>query len=206
MLPSELAFALNLCGVMWINVDEDKLSACAVTDRKLAAHVDVARTHTDTATTIVTTRNKGKTASAVSARGNKVSVHLGNLKKVYELAADALDWIAHAVKLAKIAVITQLGALAVEITAAAAASLFTLGLTDALDLAATAAAKMSLRQIFDMLERPVMKLAEMVAVGDAMGALMGSMASLAEQGTADYVGSRAGISVAAAARAGASAV
>jgi hypothetical protein len=84
---------------------------------------------------------------------------------VYELAADALDWIAHAVKLAKIAVIAQLGALAVEITTAAAASLFTLGLTDALDLAATAAARITLRQVFDMLQRQVMKFAEMVAVG-----------------------------------------
>jgi hypothetical protein len=98
MLPSDLAWVLNLLGFPWINVDEDKLRTCAVADRKLAAQCDTAKGHTDVAITTVTTRNKGKTASAFQARGTKVSVHLDRLKQVYNLIADALDLIADVIE------------------------------------------------------------------------------------------------------------
>jgi uncharacterized protein YukE len=206
MLPSELAWVLNLCGFMWPNIDEDKLRACAVTDRNLAVQVDTASTHTDTAGTIITTRNKGATATAFGAHAQKVSVHLGRLKQVYDTVASALDLIADVVEGAKIAVIAQLAALAAEIAAAAAATIFTFGLSDALGLAATAVTKITLQQILDEMERQIIKFAEMVVVGGALSALLESVANLAGQATGDYVGTGDGISVTAAANAGASAV
>jgi hypothetical protein len=205
MLPSDLAWVLNLLGFNWPNIDEDKLRACAATDRKLAARCDTAQAHTDAATTIITTRNKGKAASAFGSRGKKVSVHLDRLKTVYDVTADALDAIADVVEGAKIAVIAQLVFLAGEIAAAAAATIFTFGISDALGLAATAATKITVQGILDELEDQVVKFAEMVAVGAALNALLASVASLAEQATSDYVGTGHGVSLTAAANAGGSA-
>jgi hypothetical protein len=204
MLPSDLAWVLNLLGFNWPNIDEDKLRACAVTDRKLAAQCDTAKGHTDAATTIVTTSNKGKAASAFGAHGRKVSVHLDRLKTVYTVTADALDGIADVVEGAKIAVIAQLVFLAGEIAAAAAATIFTFGISDALGLAATAATRITVQGILDELENQAVKFAEMVAMGAALNALLASVASLAEQSTKDYVGTGSGVSVTAALSAGGS--
>jgi uncharacterized protein YukE len=206
MLPNDLAWVLNLCGFMWPNIDEDKLRACAATDRKLAASVQTAQGHTNTAAAIVTTRNKGQTASAFGAHAAKVSVHLGNLKNAYEITADALDAIAAVVEGAKIAVIGQLGFLAGEIAVAAAGTIFTLGLSDAAGLAATALTKITLQQILDQMERQVVRLAEGVLLATAFNALLASVANLAEQSTKDYVGTGHGVSVTAALSAGGSAV
>lgn len=206
MLPTDLAWVLNLLGFNWPNINEDQLRECALIDRKLAARCDTAKVHTDAATTIITSRNKGDAAGAFGRHGAKVSVHLSRLKTVYEVTADGLDSIADVVEGAKIAVIAQLGILAGEIAAAAAASVFTFGLSDALGLAATAATRVTVAQILDELERQLIKLVEMVAIGGAVGALLASVASLAEQATSDYVGTGHGLDVAAAAKAGGSAV
>lgn len=199
MLPSALATVLNMCGVMWPNIDEDKLSSCAVTDRKLAQQVDAVRTHTDAATTIILTSNKGKTATAFGAHGQKVSVHLGNLRRVYEVTADALDLIAAVVKAAKIAIIAQLVIAVGELVAGA----FTFGLLDALSLAAE---KITLQGILDWMEGMIAKFAQMIVIGGAVTALLASAASLAGQATSDYVGTGDGINLGSAAEAGAAAV
>jgi collagen type III alpha len=205
MLPSDLAWVLNLCGFMWPNVDEDKLRACAVTDRTLAANVNTAHGHHEAAAAIIATRNKGLTASAYGAHAKKVTVHLENLKNAYNITADALDAIADVIEGAKIAVIAQLAALAAEIAAAAAASIVTFGLSDAAGLAATALTKITLQEILDEMEAQVIKLAEGVLFGTALNAVLASVASLAEQATQDYVGTGSGVSVTAAAKAGGSA-
>jgi hypothetical protein len=206
MLPDELSWVLNLCGFMWPNIDEDKLRACAATDRKLAASVNTAQGHTNTAAAIITTRNKGQTVSAFGAHASKVSVHLGNLKNAYEVTADALDAIAAVVEGAKLAVIAQLSWLAGQLAFAAAGTIVTLGWSDALDLAATTVTKITLQQILDEMGRQATKIATGVAVGAALNALLASMASLGEQATADYVGTGHGVSVSAALRAGGSTV
>ena len=206
MLPNDLAWVLNICGFMWPNIDEDKLRACAATDRKLAASVHTAQGHTNNAGAIITTRNKGQTASAFGAHAAKVSVHLGNLKNAYEITADALDAIAAVVEGAKIAVIAQLGFLAGEIAAAAAATIFTLGWSDIADLDATALTKIALRQILDLMERNVGRLVKGLLFAPVFNALLASVANLAEQSTKDYVGTGHGVSVTAALSAGGSAV
>jgi uncharacterized protein YukE len=206
MLPSDLAWVLNLLGFPWINVDEDKLRACAVADRKLAAQADTAKGHTDVAITTVVTRNKGKTASAFQAHGQKVSVHLDRLKQVYNLTADALDLIADVIEGAKLAVIAQLTALAFEIAAAAAESVVTFGISDALGLAATQVTRITVEQIIDEMESQVIKLAEGILFGVELNALLASLASLTEQVASDYVGTGHGVSATAVAEAGGSAV
>lgn len=206
MLPDELAWLLNLLGYPWINVDEDKLRSCAVTDRKLAAQCDTAKGQTDGAVAVMAARNKGQAASSAQARGNKISVHLGRLKQVYNLTADALDFIADAVEGAKNAVIGQLTFLAGEIASAAAATVLTLGLSDALELGVTQATRITVGQIISALARQVAKLAEGILSGTALSALLASLASLTQQAVSDYVGTGDGISVTSAADAGGSAV
>jgi hypothetical protein len=205
VLPSDLAWVLNLLGFNWPNIDEDTLRAAATKDRGLAAKAATARGHVDTATNVVTSRNSGKSIDAFHAHAGKVSVHLDRLEQVYRLTADGLDAIAMLVEGAKIAVVAQLAELAAEIAAAAAASVFTFGLSDAAGLAATALTRITVEQVLDELERQVVSYAEMLVVSEAVSALAASVADLAGQGVAGYVGTGHGISLAAAARAGVSA-
>jgi hypothetical protein len=205
VLPSELAWVLNLLGFNWPNIDEDQLRTAAATDRELAARVATASSHADAATGIITSRNSGASIDAFSAHANKVSVHLGRLQQVYDLTADALDAIAVVVEGAKVAVVAQLAALAAEITAAAAASIFTFGLSDAAGLAATALTRITVEQILDELERQVISYAEMLIGCEALGALSSSMANLASQGVSDYVGTGHGVSLGTVAQAAGSA-
>jgi uncharacterized protein YukE len=192
VLPSELAWVLNLLGFNWPNIDEDELRAAAATDRGLAARVTTAHGHVNTATDIVTSRNKGTSIDAFSAHADKVSVHLNRLRQVYDLTADALETIALVVEGAKIAVVAQLAALAVEIAAAAAASIVTFGLSDAAGLAATALTRITVEQILDELERQVISLVEALAAGEALSALTASIAGLADRAVSSYVGTTPG--------------
>jgi uncharacterized protein YukE len=192
VLPSELAWVLNLLGFNWPNINEDELRAAAAADRGLAARVTTAHGRVNTAADIITSRNKGKSIDAFSAHADKVSVHLGRLRQVYDLTADALDTIAVVVEGAKIAVVAQLAALAVEIAAAAAASIVTFGLSDAAGLAATALTRITVEQILDELERQVISLVEALAAGEALSALTSSIAGLADKAVSSYVGTTPG--------------
>jgi uncharacterized protein YukE len=192
VLPSELAWVLNLLGFNWPNINEDELRAAAVADRGLAARVTTAHGRVNTAADIITSRNKGKSIDAFSAHADKVSVHLDRLRQVYNLTADALDTIAVVVEGAKIAVVAQLAALAVEIAAAAAASIVTFGLSDAAGLAATALTRITVEQILDELERQVISLVEALAAGEALSALTSSIAGLADKAVSSYVGTTPG--------------
>jgi hypothetical protein len=191
MLPTDLAWVLNLLGFNWPNIDEDQLRAAAAADRRLAARAEAAREHTDAARQIITGRNSGISVDAFGAHAQKVTVHLDRLAQVYGLAADALDTIALVVEGAKIAVVAQLAALAAEIAAAAAATIFTFGLSDAAGLAATALTRITVEQILDELERRVISLAEGLAVSEAVSALAASAASLADKAATAYVGGAA---------------
>jgi hypothetical protein len=187
VLPEDLAWVLNLLGFNWPNIDEDELRAAAAADRRLAARAAAAQGHADAAREIIVSRNAGISIDAFSAHAGKVSVHLGRLRQVYELTADALDAIALVVEGAKAAVVAQLVVLAGEIAAAAAASIFTFGLSDAAGLAATALTRITVQQILDELERQVISLAEMLAVSEAVSALAASAASLAGRAVSGYV-------------------
>jgi hypothetical protein len=192
VLPSELAWVLNLLGFNWPNIDEDELRAAAAADRRLAAKVTTAHGHVNTAADTITSRNKGKSIDAFSTHADKVSVHLDRLRQVYNLTADALDTIALVVEGAKIAVVAQLAALAAEIAAAAAASILTFGLSDAAGLAATALTRITVEQILDELERQVISLVEGLAAGEALSALTSSIAGLADKAVSSYVGTTPG--------------
>jgi len=204
-LPGELAWVLNLLGFNWPNIDEDTLRAAAAADRRLAARAVAAQGHVGTATDVITGRNAGASIDAFGAHAGKVSVHLGRLRQVYDVLADALDAIAAVVEGAKIAVVAQLAALAAEIAAAAAASIFTFGLSDAAGLAATALTRITVEQLLDELERAVIGYAETLIACEAVSALSASVASLGGQAVSDFVGTGHGISVGAAAQAGGSA-
>ena len=86
---------------------------------------------------------------------------------------------------AKAAVIAQLIALAGEIAAAAARSVMTFGLSDAVGLAATALTRITVREILDELERQLIVVAEQLLAGEALRALSASIGNLISQGVAD---------------------
>jgi hypothetical protein len=202
VLPSELAWVLNLLGFNWPNIDEDKLRAAAASDRRLAARAVLAHTHVGNAAHVITTRNAGKSIDAFSSHSGKVSVHLGRLREVYGLSADALDIMADIVEGAKIAVVAQLAALATELAAAAAGTILTLGISDAAGAAATAVTRITVQQLLDELERGVISAAEGIVISGAVAALSASTAALGGQLVSDYVGTGHGVSAAAAADAG----
>jgi collagen type III alpha len=206
MLPYELVWVLNLLGFMWPNVNEDELRAAAVQHRRLASQVMAARLVGDHGARTVVSRNVGQSVRAFSSHWDGLSaVHLQHLHTVYELVADLQDAMADVVEGAKVAVVAQLTVLAEEIAAAAAASIITLGISDAADLAATAVTRITVREILEALERGLISMAEQLAAGEALTALSASTASLAGQGVSDYVGTGHGISMAGAASDGLSA-
>jgi hypothetical protein len=205
MLPSGLAYLLDVLGFNWPNVNEDILRNAAAKDRRLAARASAAQAHVGKATHTVTSRNAGKSIDAFSSHSAKVSVHLGRLREVYGLSADALDLIADLVEGAKIAVIGQLAALATELAAAAAGTVLTLGFSDAAGAVATALTRITVQQILDELERGVITAAEGIVISGAVSALAASTASLGGQLVGDYVGTGHGVSASAAADAGTSA-
>ena len=203
MLPTDLAWVLNLLGFNWPNVDEDQLRTAAADHRRLAAQVEQAKADGTSGAGVVTGANTGRSVQAFASKWGSVSAsHLGRLQTVYELTADAQDLMAEVVAGAKGAVIAQLIALAAEITTAVAASVVTFGLSDAAGLAATALTKVTVQEILNELERQVVSLAEQLIACEAMNALSASVGNLLAQGAADYVGSGHGLSLGAAATAG----
>jgi hypothetical protein len=197
MLPADAALALDMLGLPWPNINEDVVRASAAANRRLAARAATAQAHVDNAARVITSRNAGKSIDAFSAHSDKVSVHLGRLRQVYLVSADAQDVIADIVEGAKDAVLAQLA----EVVAGAAGTIFTGGLSD---LVATAAARIAVKEILDELEQGVTSAVEGIVASGVIAALAASTASLGRQLVSDYVGTGHGVSLDAAADAGAS--
>ncbi|MBO0805757.1 MAG: hypothetical protein J2P25_22125 [Nocardiopsaceae bacterium] len=205
MLPSELAWVLNLLGFMWPNVDEDELRAAAAQHRQLAAKVQQAAERGAEGAKAVTSANEGKAVQAFASRwGNVSQPHLGRLSQVYGIMGDVQDGIADVVEGAKAAVLVQLGELAAEIAVAAAGSVETFGISDAAGLAMTAVTRLTVREILEEMGKKVVTMIEQVLIGEAFMALSTSLGNLVSQGVADYVGTGHGVNVGEAAGAGVS--
>lgn len=203
MLPEDLVWVLNLLGFNWPDVKEDDLASAASQNRRLAEQVRQAAAKGAAGHNAVTSANTGASVDAFSSHWTGTSgPHLDRLAQVYDVMGDGLDAIAAVVVGMKGAVIAQLIALAAEIASAAAASVVTFGISDALGLAATAATRLSVKEIIDEAEKQIGKMIEQMAVGDAVQALASSTASLVSQGVGNYTGTQHGISLARSADAG----
>jgi hypothetical protein len=162
-LPSELVWVLDLLGYTWPEVDEEALHQVAETWRSFGEELEEIQVKGEGLARTVFASNAGpavegfgKTWGAYTG-ANGEDRYLPDAKTACEVIAFAFDAAAMAVLTAKLAVIAQLVALAVEIIAAQAAAPFTFGLSELGGLGATQATRLIVRELLDRLKKEVME-------------------------------------------------
>jgi hypothetical protein len=162
-LPGELVWVLDLLGYTWPEVDEEALHEVAEAWRSFGAELEGIQTQGEGIARAVVAFNSGEAIDGFSKAwgaytgANGEDSYIPDAKTACEVIAFAFDAAAVAVLTAKLAVIAQLVALAVEIIAAQAAAPFTLGLSEVGALGATQATRLIVRELLDRLRREVME-------------------------------------------------
>lgn len=162
-LPSELVWVLDLLGYSWPEADEEALHQVAEAWRSFGEELEEIQVKGEGFARTVFASNAGlavegfgKTWGAYTG-ANGEDRYLPDAKTACEVIALAFDGAAIAVLTAKLAVIAQLVALAVEIIAAQAAAPFTFGLSEMGALGATQATRLFVRELLDRLKKEVME-------------------------------------------------
>jgi hypothetical protein len=162
-LPDELAWVLDLLGYSWPEADEDALHEVAVTWRSFGKTLEDIQTYGEGCARTVVASNVGTAVDGFTKAwgaytgANSEDKYLPDAKTACEVIAFAFDVAAAAVLTAKLAVIAQLIALAVEIIAAQASAPFTFGLSEVGALGATQATRLIVRELLNKLKREVME-------------------------------------------------
>ncbi|MEY9878208.1 uncharacterized protein YukE [Streptacidiphilus sp. MAP12-33] len=194
MLPGELVWVLNLIGVNWPDVDEDKLRETGTHFRQYADSVESARQRGDTHINGVADQNEGEAAQALIDKwANRSSPNIAKLHTICYDFADALDIAATAVEVAKDAVIAQLGALAVEVLADQAGAIETFGLTEAAAAAEVTATRTMVKDILKALEKQLIDQVLQEAKAAVIAGVEGMVSELVFEATADALGTGNGI-------------
>ncbi|MFJ6775302.1 hypothetical protein ACIQOV_30795 [Kitasatospora sp. NPDC091257] len=155
-LPGGLAWVVDLLGVPWPQVNEDKVREYAGHVRNFATNID----HTHAAAT-ATLREMAQHYQAQSynqlvARWSKMTKdHLHELVIACNASATALDVAADAIVAMKLAVITELGILAAEAVGGTIASIATLGAASVAEAAAIAATRKIVNRLIKEAEEEV---------------------------------------------------
>ncbi|MFG2206151.1 hypothetical protein [Streptomyces sp. NPDC048638] len=165
MLPVEVDWVLDLLGFQWPNIDEDKMLDAAEAWSSFAASVRAAQQQGESATQAVRGSNTGDAIEAFDNKWKKFSGEgfLDASAEAAEALAIVLRIVAAIIMVMKIAVIAQLIALAIEFAAAQAAAPVTLGASEAGAAAATAATKVTVRQIISKAKDEILQ-----AIKDAL--------------------------------------
>lgn len=162
-LPGELVWVLDLLGYTWPEVDEEALHKVAETWRAFGDELEEIQREGEGLARTVVAHNFGTAIDGFSkdwgayTGANGEDCYLPDAKTACEVIAFAFDAAAVAVLTAKLAVIAQLVALAIEIIAAQAAAPFTFGLSEVGALGATQATRLIVRELLDRLKREVME-------------------------------------------------
>ncbi|WP_063807386.1 hypothetical protein [Streptomyces caeruleatus] len=162
-LPGELVWVLDLLGYTWPEVDEEALHKVAETWRAFGDELEEIQREGEGLARTVVAHNFGTAIDGFSkdwgayTGANGEDRYLPDAKTACEVIAFAFDAAAVAVLTAKLAVIAQLVALAIEIIAAQAAAPFTFGLSELGALGATQATRLIVRELLDRLKREVME-------------------------------------------------
>ncbi|MFJ5535296.1 PE-PGRS family protein [Streptomyces sp. NPDC093261] len=162
-LPGELVWVLDLLGYSWPEVDEEALHQVAETWRSFGAELEEIQAQGEGFARTVVSSNVGEAVDGFSKAwgaytgANGEDRYLPDATTACEVIALAFDGAAVAVLTAKLAVIAQLVALAVEIIAAQASAPFTFGLSEIGALGATQAARVIVRELLEKLKREVME-------------------------------------------------
>ncbi|MFE7272676.1 PE-PGRS family protein [Streptomyces sp. NPDC057623] len=162
-LPGELVWVLDLLGYTWPEVDEEALHKVAETWRAFGEELEEIQIQGEGLARTVVSHNFGTAVDGFSkdwgayTGANGEDRYLPDAKTACEVIAFAFDAAAVAVLTAKLAVIAQLVALAIEIIAAQAAAPFTFGLSEVGALGATQVTRLIVRELLDRLKREVME-------------------------------------------------
>ncbi|WP_063806658.1 hypothetical protein [Streptomyces regalis] len=162
-LPGELVWVLDLLGYSWPEADEEALHKVAETWRAFGEELEEIQRDGEGLARTVVAHNFGMAVEGFSkdwgayTGANGEDRYLPDAKTACDVIAFAFDAAAVAVLTAKLAVIAQLVALAIEIIAAQAAAPFTFGLSEVGALGATQATRLIVRELLDRLKREVME-------------------------------------------------
>ncbi|GAA3820081.1 hypothetical protein GCM10022403_061940 [Streptomyces coacervatus] len=162
-LPSELVWVLDLLGYSWPEADEDALHQVAEAWRSFGKDLDKIQTDGEGFARTVVASNAGTAVDKFSKEwgaytgANGQDSYIPDAKTACEVIAFAFDAAAIAVLTAKLSVIAQLIALAVEIIAAQASAPFTFGLSEVGALGATQATRVIVRELLNKLKTEVMQ-------------------------------------------------
>ncbi|MFI7412260.1 PE-PGRS family protein [Streptomyces sp. NPDC049627] len=162
-LPGELVWVLDLLGYSWPEADEEALHQVAETWRAFGEQLEEIQREGEGLARTVVAHNFGTAVDGFSkdwgayTGANGEDSYLPDAKTACEVIAFAFDAAALAVLTAKLSVIAQLVALAIEIIAAQAAAPFTFGLSEIGALGATQATRLIVRELLDRLKKEVME-------------------------------------------------
>ncbi len=152
-LPGELVWAMNLIGVNWPQVNEDKVREFADHVRQFAINLD--STH-ETATATVRQMAEHYQADSyqqlVERWSQMSNDHLSEIVQICGTVATLIDVAADAIVVAKLAVITELGIMAAEFIAAQAAAVATLGAAEAAEALLIEATKRAINMVLQQVE------------------------------------------------------
>ncbi|MBM4793499.1 hypothetical protein HXP44_15895 [Streptomyces sioyaensis] len=152
-LPDELVWVLDLLGLNWPQVNEDKVREFAGHVRHFATNLD--STHEKASVTIrqMAEHYQADSYEQLAQRWTKMSSgHMSELVEVCGTVATVLDVAADAIVAAKLAVITELGIMAAEFVAAQAAAVATLGAAEAAEALLIEATKRIVNRLLQELE------------------------------------------------------
>ncbi|MBC9729915.1 PE-PGRS family protein [Streptomyces sp. TRM68367] len=162
-LPSELVWVLDLLGYTWPEADEEALHQVAETWRAFGKELEEIQAQGEGFARTVVSSSFGSAIEGFSkdwgayTGANGEDRYIPDARTACEVIAFAFDAAAVAVLTAKLAVIAQLVALAIEIIAAQAAAPFTFGLSEIGGLGATQATRLIVRELLDRLKKEVME-------------------------------------------------
>jgi hypothetical protein len=162
-LPSELVWVLDLLGYSWPEADEEALHNVAEAWRSFGNDLEKIQTDGEGFARTIVASNAGTAVGEFSkdwgayTGANGQDSYIPDAKTACEVIAFAFDAAAIAVLTAKLSVIAQLIALAVEIIAAQASAPFTFGLSEVGALGATQATRVIVRELLNKLKREVMQ-------------------------------------------------
>lgn len=152
-LPGEVVWIMDLMGLEWPDIDEDELRAWAGHVREFGQNLAEGHSGLDSTLKGLADAYEGASYDALLSRWNQVSgEHHAVLTNCCEVLATALEAAAVGVVVAKGVVIAQLVITAVEMAAAAAATVATLGIAAAAEAAAIEISKRIIREVIQEIE------------------------------------------------------
>jgi hypothetical protein len=189
MLPSELAWVVNLLGINWPNVDEDKLRSSAGQLKRIASDL---RTHHGNAQGEIESLlgvNSSQNLTLFNALWQKIgSKHMPAVADAFDGLADGLRIGADVIEGMKVAAIAQLAIFATEFIAEQAAAIETFGLSEAAAAASEVLTDKIVGEIFQQAEQQVMQRLTSIVEGPLFTAAGNAFTELGQELLGDALG------------------